>query len=192
VLLITGDPPKLGNSKDATAVYDIDSIGLTYLVEQLNRGMSPSGEKLGSQTHFGIGVASNPTAINLELELKRWQYKYESGADFAVTQPIYEAATFSRWKEQIASTYRPHVLGIWPFVSLKNAEFMAYEVPGVHVPKWALEKMAKYQDDPEGSVKMGIEIAAQIMRETWDQCEGFAISAPLGRVEVALEVLKHV
>ena len=190
VLLITGDPPKLGNSRDATAVYDIDSIGLTYLVEQLNRGLSVQGDALGSHTDFAIGVASNPTAINLELELKRWHYKVESGADFAITQPIYERETFLRWKDQVGASYRPHVVGIWPFVSYKNAEFMAHEVPGVYVPHWALEKMSKVQDDPAASVKAGVEIAAQIMKELWNECEGFAISAPLGRAEVALEVLK--
>ena len=192
VLLVTGDPPKLGNSRDATAVYDIDSIGLTYLVDRLNQGLTPGGDELGSFTNFGIGVAANPTAINLELEIKRWQYKVESGADFAVTQPIYEAQTFLRWKKQIQSSYKPHIVGIWPFVSYKNAEFMAHEVPGVYVPQWALDKMASVQDNSEASIKMGVEIAAQIVRELWDHCEGFAISAPLGKVEVALEVLKHV
>ncbi|MBC7396292.1 MAG: bifunctional homocysteine S-methyltransferase/methylenetetrahydrofolate reductase [Bdellovibrionales bacterium] len=190
VLLITGDPPKLGNSRDATAVYDIDSIGLTYLVEQLNRGLTIQGDALGSQTEFAIGVASNPTAINLELELKRWQYKVESGADFAITQPIYERETFLRWKDKTGANYRPHVIGIWPFVSYKNAEFMAHEVPGVYVPHWALEKMSRVQDDPVASVKAGVEIAATIMKDLWSECEGFAISAPLGRAEVALEVLK--
>ena len=190
VLLVTGDPPKLGNSRDATAVYDIDSIGLTYLVDRLNQGLTPGGDELGSFTNFGIGVASNPTAINLELEMKRWQYKVESGADFAITQPIYEAQTFLRWKNQIKSSYKPHIVGIWPFVSYKNADFMAHEVPGVFVPDWALEKMASVQNDPVASVKMGVEIAAKTMRELWDHCEGFVISAPLGRVDVAIEVLK--
>ena len=190
VLLVTGDPPKLGNSRDATAVYDIDSIGLTYLVDRLNQGLTTSNDELGSFTNFGIGVAANPTAINIELELKRWQYKVESGADYAVTQPIYEAQTFMRWKDQIKANYKPHIVGIWPFVSYKNAEFMAHEVPGVFVPEWALELMASVQNDPAASVKMGVQIAAKIMNELWDHCEGFAISAPLGRVEVALEVLK--
>jgi len=192
LLVITGDPPKLGNSRDATAVYDIDSIGLAYLVDRLNQGLTPSGDALGSQTHFGIGVASNPTAINLELELNRWNYKVESGADFAITQPIYEAETFYRWKEKIAPRYRPHIVGIWPFLSSKNAEFMAHEVPGVHVPKWTLERMAETQNDPKAAVRTGIEIAAKIMNDLWDSCEGFAISAPLGKVEVALELLKEV
>lgn len=191
VLVITGDPPKLGNTRDATAVYDIDSIGLTYLVDRLNQGLTPSGDEIGSQTHFGIGVASNPTAVNMELELKRWQYKVESGADFAVTQPIYEAETFLKWKKSIGSLYRPHIVGIWPFVSHKNAEFMAHEVPGVYVPKWALEEMAAVQDNPEASILTGVKIAAKIMNDLWDHCEGFAISAPLGKVDVALETLKQ-
>jgi 5,10-methylenetetrahydrofolate reductase/methionine synthase I (cobalamin-dependent) len=190
VLIVTGDPPKLGNSRDATPVYDIDSIGLTYLVNRLNQGLTTQGDSLSSRTDFGIGVASNPTAINLELELSRWKYKVESGADFAMTQPIYEAETFLRWKDRIGANYRPHIVGIWPFVSYRNAEFMAHEVPGVHVPAWALEKMAKVQDDPVLSVKTGIEIAAQTLKALWNECEGFAISAPLGKVEVALEVLK--
>jgi homocysteine S-methyltransferase len=190
LLIVTGDPPKLGNSKDATPVYDIDSIGLTYLVDRLNRGVTPQGDELGSRTEFAIGVAANPTAINLELEIDRWKYKVESGADFAVTQPIYEAETFKKWKSRIQSHYKPHVVGIWPFVSFKNAEFMAHEVPGVFVPEWALEKMHETQDDPDRAVKTGIEIAARTIRELWNDCEGFAISAPLGRVEVAIEVLK--
>lgn len=190
LLLVTGDPPKLGNSKEATPVYDIDSIGLTYLVDRLNQGLTPQGDSLGSRTGFAIGVASNPTAINLELELQRWRYKVESGADFAVTQPVYEAETFRRWRDLTGRDYKPHVVGIWPFVSYKNAEFMAHEVPGVHVPAWALEMMSKTQDNPEMAVRTGIEIAARIMRELWNECEGFAISAPLGKIDVALEVLK--
>lgn len=190
ILLVTGDPPKLGNNRDATAVYDIDSIGLTYLLDRLNQGLTPSGDEIGSQTHYGIGVASNPTALNLELELQRWKYKVESGADFAVTQPIYEAETFLKWKASIQDQYRPHLVGIWPFVSLKNAEFMAHEVPGVYVPTWAIEEMQKAQHDPAASIQQGIRIAARIMTKLWDHCEGFAISAPLGKVDVALDTLK--
>lgn len=190
LLLVTGDPPKLGNSKDATAVYDIDSIGLTWLVDRMNQGLTPLGDPIGSKTEFCIGVAANPTAINLDLELRRWKYKVESGADFAVTQPVYEAETFRRWKDRIGSDQRPHLVGIWPFISQKNAEFMAHEVPGVFVPPWALERMAAAQDDPERAVRTGIELSVEVMKSLWNDCEGFAISAPLGRVEVVLEVLK--
>jgi homocysteine S-methyltransferase len=189
LLLITGDPPKLGNNKNATAVYDIDSIGLTYMVHCLNQGKTVGGEELGSSTGFSIGVASNPTAPNLELELSRYKYKVQSGADYAVTQPIFEPETFLRWRDKVGALYRPHVVGIWPFLSLRNAEFMANEVPGVFVPQWAIEKMSKVSHSPEDSRKMGIEIARRVMDKIADSCEGFAVSAPLGNVEIALEVL---
>jgi methionine synthase / methylenetetrahydrofolate reductase(NADPH) len=191
LLLITGDPPKLGVSKEATAVYDIDSIGLTYLVQQLNRGLSASNEELGSATQFGIGVAANPTAVNMDLELKRWNYKVESGADYAVTQPIYDPDDFLRWRDKIGKNYRPHIVGIWPFVSLKNAEFMAHEVPGVRVPEWAIQRMQKYADDPVASIQEGIGIAREVIARLEHECEGFAVSAPLGKVDVALEVYKR-
>lgn len=189
VLLVTGDPPKLGNNKEATGVYDIDSIGLTHLMDCLNQGQSPSGELLGSHTGFGIGVAANPTAINLELEVQRWRYKCEMGADFAITQPIYEPEAFLRWLEKIGDSERPHLVGIWPFVSLRNAEFMANEVPGVTVPEWALEEMAKAGDDRQEAAKRGVAIARKVMGSLADVAQGFCISAPLGRVEVALECL---
>lgn len=188
LLLITGDPPKLGNNKNATAVYDIDSIGLTYLVHCLNQGRTVSGEDLGSRTGFSIGVASNPTAPNLELEVSRWKFKVQSGADYAVTQPIFDPDTFLRWIDRIGTHHRPHLVGIWPFLSLRNAEFMANEVPGVHVPAWALEKMARFAKSPEDAKKMGVEIARTVMEKLSDACEGFVVSAPLGRVELALEV----
>jgi len=190
VLLITGDPPKLGTNKEATAVYDIDAIGLTYLTQCLNRGISPNGESLGSGTGFGIGVAANPTAINPEMEMKRWGYKVESGADFAVTQPIFDAESYLRWKEKISKQYRPHIVGIWPLISLRNAEFMANEVPGVHVPAWVIEEMEKAGEDRDEAIKRGIDIAQNVMRLLEKDCEGFCVSAPLGKVNVALEVCK--
>jgi homocysteine S-methyltransferase len=189
VLLVTGDPPKLGNNRDATGVYDIDSIGLTYLADCLNRGVTPSGDALGSHTHFAIGVASNPTAINPEVELQRWKYKVESGADYAVTQPIFDPESYLRWRDQLGASDRPHVVGIWPLVSLRNAEFMANEVPGVHVPKWALEEMEKAGDNRSEAEKRGIEIARRVIRELESRCEGFCVSAPLGRIDTALRTL---
>jgi methionine synthase I (cobalamin-dependent)/5,10-methylenetetrahydrofolate reductase len=189
VLLVTGDPPKLGNNREATGVYDIDSIGLTHLVDSLNRGRSPNGDSLNRGTGFGIGVASNPTASNLELELKRWRYKCDMGADFAVTQPIYDPESYLKWRELIGEHQRPHLVGIWPFVSLRNAEFMANEVPGVKVPTWALEEMAKAGDDREESIKRGVGIARRVMDRLGPECQGFCVSAPLGKVEVALQLV---
>ena len=189
VLIVTGDPPKLGNNKDATGVYDIDSIGLTHLVKCLNNGVSVSGESLGLGTEFGVGVAANPTAANLDLELSRFRYKYEMGADFAITQPIYDPESYFRWLEATKDQDIPHLVGIWPFISLRNAEFMANEVPGVKVPKWAIEEMAKAEGNPVDSVKRGTDIARRVMREIESACRGFCISAPLGKVDVALGVL---
>ncbi len=201
VLIITGDPPKLGNNREATAVYDIDSIGLTYLADCLNRGTSPNGESLGQGTGYGIGVAANPTATNLDTELKRWGYKVESGADFAVTQPIFDSKSFLEWREKTAkmtgvgaqasagSYIRPNIVGIWPLVSLRNAEFMANEVPGVHVPKWVIDEMEKAGTDKREAEKRGIGIALKVMKEIEADCEGFCVSAPLGRIEIVTELL---
>lgn len=190
VLVITGDPPKLGNNKDATAVYDIDSIGLTYLLDCLNRGVSPGGDKLGSATQFGIGVAANPTAMNLELETQRWRYKCESGADFAITQPIFDPEAFLRWRDCVGNTWRPHLVGIWPLVSLRNAEFLANEVPGVQMPASVVEEMAKAGSDPLEAIRRGLDIAHEIMRRLEGACEGFCLSAPLNKVDVVLELLR--
>jgi len=190
VLVITGDPPKLGNNRDATAVYDIDAIGLTYLMDCLNRGISPNGDNLGRGTSFGIGVAANPTALNMELESSRWKYKCESGADFAVTQPIFDPDSFFRWRDRVGDSWRPHLVGIWPLVSLRNTEFLANEVPGIKIPAVVLEEMAKAADNPVEAIKRGLEIARNSMEKLKEACNGFCISAPLGKVEVALELLK--
>jgi methionine synthase I (cobalamin-dependent)/5,10-methylenetetrahydrofolate reductase len=190
VLIVTGDPPKLGNNRDASAVYDIDSIGLTYLVDSLNRGLTPQGEALGSKTGFGIGVAANPTAINLEVEAKRFRYKIESGADYAFTQPIFDPESFLRWRDSLGKDYIPHIVGIWPLISLRNAEFMANEVPGVVVPKWVLEEMEKAGDNPAEAVKRGVAIAIKAMSALEKHCQGFCVSAPAGRAPVALEALR--
>jgi homocysteine S-methyltransferase len=190
ILLVTGDPPKLGNNKDATGVYDIDAIGMTRLVDCLNRGVTPLGDSLGSCTNFGIGVAANPTAINLETEAQRWKYKCEMGADFAITQPLYDPDTFYKWLEKTKDNLRPYIIGIWPFISFRNAEFMANEVPGVFVPTWALDEMSKAGDNKEEASKRGVEIAQRCMQNLKSYCQGFAVSAPLGKVDVAIAALK--
>jgi homocysteine S-methyltransferase len=191
LLLVTGDPPKLGSNKDATAVYDIDAIGMTRMVDCLNRGVSPMGDDLGSHCDYGIGVAANPTAINLETEIQRWKYKCEMGADFAVTQPIYDADSYFRWLESIGNHQKPHVVGIWPFLSLRNAEFMANEVPGVFIPTWAIEEMAKAGDDKVEARKRGVNMAIECMHKIASSCQGFAVSAPLGKVDMAIDTLKE-
>lgn len=189
LLLVTGDPPRLGNNKDATGVYDIDSIGLTHLVDCLNRGSSPKGDRLGSHTDFVIGVASNPTASNLKLEIDRWKYKVEMGADMSITQPIYDPDSYFRWLDLIGATQRPFLVGIWPLISMRNAEFMANEVPGVYIPKSVLEEIAKAGTDPVEAQKRGRDIALKTIQKIGDAAKGFAISAPLGKIEAALALL---
>ena len=146
LLIITGDPPKMGPYPDATAVFDIDSIGLTNLVSRLNRGLDPGGNPIGLPTRFAIGVGVNPAAPDLERELRRFAWKVEAGAEFAITQPVFDLAQLDRFLKQVESFRIPIVAGIWPLVSLRNAEFLANEVPGVSVPDAILERMRRASD----------------------------------------------
>ena len=130
LLIVTGDPPKMGPYPEATAVFDIDSIGLTNLVSRLNRGLDPGGNPIGQPTQFVIGVGVNPAAPDLERELKRFAWKVEAGAECAITQPVFDLAQLDRFLRRVEGFRIPIVAGIWPLVSLRNAEFLANEVPG--------------------------------------------------------------
>ena len=141
LLIITGDPPKMGPYPEATAVFDIDSIGLTNLVSRLNRGLDPGGNPIGQPTKFVIGVGVNPAAPDFERELKRFAYKVEAGAEYAITQPVFDLAQLDRFLAHAESFRIPVVAGIWPLVSLRNAEFLANEVPGVSVPDAIVDRM---------------------------------------------------
>ena len=140
ILLITGDPPKMGPYPNATAVFDIDAIGLTNLVSQLNHGLDPGGNAIGAPTRFAIGVGVNPAALDPAHELKRFEWKVEAGAEYAITQPVFDAAQLEKFLRTIEHTRIPIVAGIWPLVSLRNAEFLANEVPGVVVPAAIIER----------------------------------------------------
>lgn len=191
VLLVTGDPPKLGNCPGATAVYDVDAIGLTHIVNQMNHGLDLGGSPFGDPTGFATGVALNPTAINQELEIKRFNYKLEAGAEYAITQPIYCANSYEKFMSQIKSKTCPIIVGIWPLVSLQNAEFLKHEVPGVEVPDWVLEEMEKVADDKEASILKGIEIAVSTMQKLKNNVAGFQVSAPFNKVDVALKSIRN-
>ena len=191
LLIITGDPPKMGPYPEATAVFDIDSIGLVNLVAGLNRGLDPGGNPLGGQTRFVIGVGVNPTAPELERELGRFRWKVEAGAEFAVTQPVFDLEQFDRFLDRIAGWEIPVVAGIWPLVSLRNAEFLANEVPGVRVPPEVLDRMRRASAaGREAALAEGVAIAGEMLEAVRDRVRGVQVSAPFGRVEVALEVLK--
>jgi homocysteine S-methyltransferase len=192
LLLVTGDPPKMGPYPDATAVFDIDSIGLTNLVSRLNRGLDPGGNALGAPTKFTIGVGVNPAAPDLERELSRFAWKVDAGAEFAITQPVFDLKQLDRFLTRVESFKIPIIGGIWPLVSLRNAEFLANEVPGVEVPDEILGRMRAASDrGKEASLAEGVAIAREMLAEVRGRLAGAQVSAPLGRVPVALEVLNQ-
>jgi methionine synthase / methylenetetrahydrofolate reductase (NADH) len=190
LLLITGDPPKMGPYPDATAVFDIDSIGLTNLVARLNRGLDPGGNALGDPTRFLIGVGVNPAAPDLDRELKRFAWKVEAGAEYAVTQPVFDLDQLDRFLRRVEDLRIPIIAGIWPLVSLRNAEFLANEVPGISVPDRILERMRlasiRGKDD---ALAEGVRIAREMLVAVEQRVQGVQVSAPLGRVPVALDVI---
>ncbi len=191
LLLITGDPPKMGPYPDATAVFDIDSIGLTNLVSALNHGLDLGGNSVGSQTSFVIGVGVNPGAVDLDRELGRWYWKVDAGAEFAVTQPVFDLRQLVAFVERIERerTRIPIVAGIWPLVSLRNAEFLENEVPGIHVPDDVMARMRRAQEEGRESARReGCAIAREMLAEVRDLVEGVQVSAPFGKVEYALDV----
>jgi homocysteine S-methyltransferase len=191
LLLITGDPPKMGPYPDATAVFDIDAIGLTNLVSRLNRGLDPGGNALGAPTQFTIGVGVNPGAEDLEHELKRFYWKVEAGAEYAITQPVFDVAQLFRFLERIdrEGIRIPVVAGIWPLVSARNAEFLANEVPGVIVPEAVIERMRRASEiGKEAAVDEGIAIAQEMLADALPQIAGVQVSAPFGKVPLALRV----
>ncbi len=190
VLIVTGDPPTAGPYPDATAVFDIDSIGLTNVVRRLNQGRDPGGASVGEPTQFVIGVAANQGAPDLELELERFHWKVEAGAEFAVTQPVFDPEELARFLERIAAWRIPVVAGIWPLTSLRNAEFLANEVPGARVPESVLERMREAEDaGPEAAHAEGIRIAQEVLDAVRGMVQGVQVSSPGGRVEIALEAL---
>jgi len=190
MLIITGDPPKMGPYPDATAVFDVDAIGLTNLVNNLNHGLDPGGNRIGEPTRFAIGVGVNPAAIDLDHEIRRFEWKVDAGAEYAITQPVFDAVQLEKFLGKIQHVRIPIVAGIWPLVSLRNAEFLANEVPGVTVPAATIERMrAASAVSKERGVAEGIAIAKEMLERVRPLVQGAQVSAPFGRVELALEVL---
>jgi homocysteine S-methyltransferase len=189
LLLITGDPTKMGPYPDATAVFDIDAIGLTNLVRNLNCGLDPGGNAIGQPTQFAIGVGVNPAAIDLAHEIRRFEWKVDAGAEFAVTQPVFDPDQLERFLARIKHVRIPIVAGIWPLVSVRNAEFLANEVPGVTVPAAVIGRMrAANERSKDHAVAEGIAIAREMLDRVRGAVQGAQVSAPFGKVELALDV----
>jgi homocysteine S-methyltransferase len=189
VMLITGDPGRVGDYPDATAVFDVDSIGLTNVVARLNRGCDVGGQPIGAPTGFHIGVSVNPAASNLDQELRRFEYKVEAGAEFVVTRPVFDVRAFEAFLKRIESARLPVVAGVFPFESVRNAEFMANEVPGVRVPDELLDRMRRADGAAGGAAQEGIAIAREIAKELRGRVQGVQISTASGDVDAALAVL---
>jgi homocysteine S-methyltransferase len=191
LLIITGDPPKMGPYPDATAVFDIDAIGLTNLVKRLNQGLDPGGNAMDAPTEFFIGVGVNPSAVDLDYEIRRFEWKVNAGAEYAVTQPIFDVDGFSRFLDRIAHVRIPIVAAVWPLVSFRNAEFLNNEVPGIVVPDPILKRMAKASEtSKEAGMQEGLAIAREMVERIQDSVEGIQVSAPFGKVDFALEVFR--
>jgi homocysteine S-methyltransferase len=191
LLIITGDPPKMGPYPEATAVFDIDSIGLTNLVSRLNHGLDPGGNPIGAPTKYVVGVGVNPAAPDLDRELRRFAWKVEAGAEWAITQPVFDLEQLDRFLKRVEEFRIPVVAGIWPLVSLRNAEFLANEVPGVSVPSAVLERMRRASaEGKEAALAEGVRIAREMLAAVAERLQGVQVSAPLGRVPVALEVIE--
>lgn len=189
VLLITGDPPILGDHPDATAVFDVDAIGLTNVATRLNRGLDLAGNATGPSTAFTVGVGLNPTAMDLEREAERFRWKVDAGAEYAVTQPVFDAGALFRFLDRLGDLPVPVLAGIWPLQSVRNAEFLATEVPGVYVPEAVLERLAR-AGDAQAQRRVGNEIAVEMALAVAPRVRGWQLSVPFGRVEAAERFLE--
>ncbi|MBV9480803.1 MAG: bifunctional homocysteine S-methyltransferase/methylenetetrahydrofolate reductase [Acidobacteria bacterium] len=188
LICITGDPPKMGNYPDATAVFDVDAIGLVNIVHNLNRGLDIGGNPLGAGTSFVIGVGANPGVPNIDEEIRRFEYKVEAGAEYAVTQPVFDLGLLENFLKRIEHHRIPVVAGIWPLVSVRNAEFMKNELR-VSVPDSILERMSK-ASSPEAAREEGVAIAREMLISIGHMVQGAQISAPMGRYRSAVDVLE--
>ena len=188
LICITGDPPKMGNYPDATAVFDVDAIGLVNIVHNLNRGLDLGGNPIGTGTSFVIGVGANPGLPNLDEEIRRFEYKVQAGAEYVVTQPVFDLSLLEKFLKRIEHCRIPVIAGIWPLVSVRNAEFMKNELR-VSVPDEIFARMTRAAT-PEAAREEGIAIAREMLAAVRDRVQGAQISAPLWRYASAVDVLE--
>jgi len=188
LICITGDPPKMGSYPDATAVFDVDAIGLVNIVHNLNRGLDIGGNPIGAGTSFVIGVGANPGVPNIDEEIRRFEYKVDAGAEYAVTQPVFDLTLLENFIRRIEHFKIPVIAGIWPLVSARNAEFMKNELR-VSVPDSILERMSR-APNPEAARHEGVAIAREMLIAVREMVQGAQISAPQGRYSSAVDVLE--
>jgi methionine synthase / methylenetetrahydrofolate reductase(NADPH) len=188
LMLITGDPGRIGDYPDATAVFDVDSIGLTNVVTRLNRGCDVGGQAIGAPTAFHVGVSLNPAAADMDQELRRFEYKVEAGAEFVVTRPIFDVRAFEPLLKRVQSSRLPVIGGVIPFETTRHAEFLANEVPGIRVPDQLLARMRR-AGDADSAAQEGVMIAREIAAELQGLVQGLQIATASGDIDAALAVL---
>ena len=191
ILIITGDPPKMGTYPDATAVFDVDSIGLTRLVSCLNHGYDLGKTSIEKPTGFFIGVGVDPNALDPDYELRHFDAKVEAGAEFVITQPVFDVDVMENFLPKIEHYNIPVIAGIWPFPSYRNALFMQNEVPGVTVPEEIMKRMKK-ADEEGRAMEEGLLIARETLQKLMPVIQGAQVSAPFGKYKLAMDVIREV
>ncbi len=189
LVIITGDPPKMGDFPDATPVYDMDSIGLLKLASRLNHGIDPAGKAIGEGTRFVLATGAEPAALNYEREMSRLFQKKEAGAELVMTQPVYDPVQLRKFLHDARPFGLPILVGILPLASHRNAEFLHNEVPGMQVPEAVRERMRK-AGTGAAARKEGVAIAREMLAEVRSEVAGAYIMPPLERYELALEVIE--
>ena len=190
LICITGDPPRMGTYPDATAVFDVDAIGLVNIVNNLNHGLDIGGNAMGSQTALLIGVGVNPGALNMDDEIRRFEWKVQAGAEYVVTQPVFDLALLEQFLRRIEHVKIPVICGIWPLTSYRNAEFMVNELR-VPVPEYYMERMRQV-DNAEKSRQEGVAIAREMVERVRGMVQGAQLSAPFGRYQMAIDVAQAI
>jgi homocysteine S-methyltransferase len=190
LICITGDPPRMGLYPDATAVFDVDAIGLVNIVNNLNHGLDIGGNPIGSQTALLIGVGANPGALNMDEEIRRFEWKVEAGAEYVVTQPVFDLDLLEKFLRRIERVKIPVICGLWPLTSFRNAEFMVNELR-VPVPGNFMERMRRV-DNAEKAREEGVAIAREMAARVRGMVQGVQLSAPFGRYQMALDVAEAI
>jgi methionine synthase / methylenetetrahydrofolate reductase (NADH) len=190
LICITGDPPRMGPNLNATAVFDVDAIGLVNIVNNLNHGLDISGSPMGSQTALLLGVGANPGALNMDEEIHRFELKVEAGAEYAVTQPVFDLDLLERFLKLTERFRIPVICGIWPLTSFRNAEFMVNELR-VPVPEHFMERMRKV-DNADKARAEGVAIAREMTMRVRQMVQGVQLSAPFGRYQMAIDVAEAI
>jgi methionine synthase I (cobalamin-dependent) len=189
LVIITGDPPKVGDYPDATAVYDLDSVGLLKWVDGYNHGVDPAGKEMSEPTRFWVATGFEPAALDYDREVRRLEQKVANGADFVMTQPVYDPKLVERFLTDIAHVQRPVLLGLLPLASWRNAEFLNAEVPGIVIPEQTRTRMKAAGSGPSARAE-GVKIAQEMLLAARGRVQGAYIMPPLGRYEMAPQILE--